>query len=597
MNNDFLIAMGSEVKAIDNGQITGYLVRFTNSKVPDLTGDFFTKDTDFGDNKDSYTWYHHKLPVKSQSGSYSKPYTKMLGLTKATLSKDDVGILINASLDLRDEYEKAIYDMAKSGKLGWSSGTAPNLVEREPAGKGAWFIKTWPLGLDASLTPAPAEFRNIVSIKSLIPSEAALPDIDVQKNQTKNNFIKELNMDEKDFDAAVKSAVERSLAEKQAKVDAENARQNELKTAMEEGYKSAVKDIQSGKAPAFNVIETSKNPDHRNGGVDGFRHWVKTGQPNGELISADGWDTKGVKAAFNVSTGGSGAFLVPDILYNVIQPKRDLISWVRQAPVQHFQTPADHLLVPVENTKLTPFVLTTEQGIYNENEGTVQQKDLILYKYTKEVQMTEEFINYNQTNFDSWLASALGRAEGRTENTIFSVGPGGSAPEGVVTGGTAGNVIATSATIVPSDLSTLMGYLGAGYNVMGETGLLMANKTRFYIKTIQTTGFFAFITTPAPSGPDKDGYQMGPFGDGSIMATPTYISDDLSVYTNTTGTLATSPVIFGNFTFYGVVERPGMMIQRNPYLHMNAGIVSLFASIYRGGGVLQSEAFYGLLTK
>jgi HK97 family phage major capsid protein len=90
---------------------------------------------------------------------------------------------------------------------------------------------------------------------------------------------------------------------------------------------------------------------------------------------------------------------------------------------------------------------------------------------------------------------------------------------------------------------------------------------------------------------------MGPLADTSIKGTPTYISDDLSVYTNTTGTLANSPVIFGNFTFYGVVERPGMMIQRNPYLHMNAGIVSLFASIYRGGGVLQAEAFYGLLTK
>jgi HK97 family phage major capsid protein len=68
---------------------------------------------------------------------------------------------------MRDEYEKFIYGMAEAGKQGWSSGTASHLVEKEKSGKATW-IRSWPLGLDASLTPTPAEPRNGVQpLKSI----------------------------------------------------------------------------------------------------------------------------------------------------------------------------------------------------------------------------------------------------------------------------------------------------------------------------------------------------------------------------------------------------------------------------------------------
>lgn len=597
---DMLVSYGDAVKALDEGVVSGYLVRFSTDKDPDLTGDFFTKDTNFGDAKDSYVWYHHKLPLKTEKGAILPAYTKTLGKSKAILSKDNVGIFVKVSLDMRDEYEKAIYEMAKAGRLGWSSGTLPNLVDREPVGK-AYFIKTWILGGDASITPKPAEFRNVVSIKSLSP-QAALPDRDVSRSASQD-FLKEIdNMDQNQFDAAVKNAVANALAAQKAEEAAVKAKEEEKQSAIREGYKMAVKDFQNGKAPAFNVIERSTDPDHRNGGVDGFRHWIKTGQVNSELIPAPsdanfGFGDGATKAAFNVNDGATGAFMVPDILYGIIQPKRDLISWVRQAPVQHLQTPADHLLIPIENTKMTNFVQTNEQGTYNEDEGTVEQLDVHVYKFTKEVQMTEEFINYNQTNFDAWLANKLARAEATTENNKFGIGAGGATVQGVVTGATTGNTIATTLVIAPSDLTTLVGSLGAGYNVQGETGFLMANKTNWYLRSVQTTGFFAYTQTPAAAGTNAAGYNFGPVGNQGPYGIPAYICDDLQPYTDTSGTLAKTPLIFGNFIYYAVVERPGMMLQRNPYLHMNQGIVSLFASIYRGGGVLQQEAFYGLITK
>ena len=153
-----VIAFGHEVKALGDGKVGGYLVRFSTKQDPDLTGDFFTPDTDFGEHAETPVLYQHGLD----------PELKARVLGKGKVKKDGVGVWVEAQLQLRDEYEKAIYQMAEAGKLGWSSGTASHLVERSPEGKAAR-ITRWPLGLDASLTPTPAEPRNAaITLKAYI---------------------------------------------------------------------------------------------------------------------------------------------------------------------------------------------------------------------------------------------------------------------------------------------------------------------------------------------------------------------------------------------------------------------------------------------
>lgn len=142
-----ILAFGSEIKALGDGKIGGYLVRFTDSDKPDLTGDFFTKDTDFDirSGEKATVYYNHGLD----------PTLKKRKIGQADLTIQDAGVWAETQLELRDAYEQHIYSMAEAGKLGWSSGTLPNLVEREAVGKAFW-IKSWPLGKDASLTPTPA---------------------------------------------------------------------------------------------------------------------------------------------------------------------------------------------------------------------------------------------------------------------------------------------------------------------------------------------------------------------------------------------------------------------------------------------------------
>jgi hypothetical protein len=173
---DTLIAFGSAVKALGEGRVGGYLITFSDAASPDLTGEYFTKDTDYdlvdGDTRSVY--YAHGMD--EQFG------VKKIG--RFTAKTDAVGIWVEAQLNLRDEYEQAIAGLAAKGKLGWSSGAPAHLVARKAvetkAGATVREITHWPIA-EASLTPTPAEPRNgAVAMKSL-PALLGLEP----RNQTK----------------------------------------------------------------------------------------------------------------------------------------------------------------------------------------------------------------------------------------------------------------------------------------------------------------------------------------------------------------------------------------------------------------------------
>ena len=139
---------------------SGYLVVFSDEASPDLTGDYFTKSTDFGALSDGLPV---ALPAYYDHGADPTLKTERIGT--ATLKMDDTGVFAEYAISRRKEYLRRLIE---EGHLGQSSGAVAHLVERAegPAGKAFW-LKAWPLG-EASLTPTPAEPRTTaVPVKAL----------------------------------------------------------------------------------------------------------------------------------------------------------------------------------------------------------------------------------------------------------------------------------------------------------------------------------------------------------------------------------------------------------------------------------------------
>ena len=226
---DELIYFGSEVKALGDGKVGGYLVRHTTPNDPDLTSDFFDAQSDIP--------APDVLPVLYQHG-FDKTLGKRI-IGKGKTGRDDIGVWIEAQLNLRDEYEKAIYEMAEKGKLGWSSGALAHLVEREPVGK-SFHIKTWFVG-EASLTPTPAEPRNsVLPIKSLFPpAEAVSEQGETSTKHSQENPI----MDEKDIQAIVERAVAGAVTQTAEAVSKATAAVVDAKL---DAFKSSLPEVKAG---------------------------------------------------------------------------------------------------------------------------------------------------------------------------------------------------------------------------------------------------------------------------------------------------------------------------------------------------------------
>lgn len=539
-----LIAYGSELKALGEGKVGGYLVRFSTAEDPDLVGDFFTKDTDLH--------YPSEMPVLYNHGLDKTIKKRVIG--KASVTIDEVGAWTESQLNLRDEYEKEIYKLVEAGKLGYSSGALSHLVEREPAGKAA-FIKSWFVG-EVSLTPTPAEPRNsVVSLKSLsIPDEAALP---IDENET--SIHQGENKMEETID--VKALVAAEIKAMKDAEAAEAARKQEIEDARSEGARQAVEELKSKRLLKASEYHTTDKTNDSDEGLGAFKSWMQTGQSNHELIEPDGgWmKTSGVT---NLTTAAEGGYLVPDPLLNRIIAKRDLASWVRQAPVQIFQTEADHILIPVEDTRYADFTSTAESAGYtNDTTGNVGQINLALTKYTSYIKVSEEFLSAKNSNWEAWIGNVLGRVEAGTENSL--------ATTVIAADATAGTAFASATAITEPELARCVGELSNNYAVSGEAGFLVKNGTKWYLKGIAGNSF-AFL--PTPSGNDFFGF-------------PAFVSDDMAAMT-----AGLASVIFGNFQYFAVVETPGMLVQRNPYLYMANGQVGIFAHIRRGYDVLQAEA-------
>lgn len=162
INDDMLISFGGAVKAVnDEGLVQGYIVRYGSRDDVDLEGEFFTPETDLGPYLEAgpVAMVHHGIPVQENYRDYARRTLK----NPMKTIKDDVGIIGQHLYDMADEYEAMLFQLAKDGKFGYSTGAIPYAVEIDyDTGE----IKKW-IVTEVSYTPTPAEPRNrVVALKA-----------------------------------------------------------------------------------------------------------------------------------------------------------------------------------------------------------------------------------------------------------------------------------------------------------------------------------------------------------------------------------------------------------------------------------------------
>jgi len=168
LNIETLPDMAVKYVALD--QIKGYTYLWGNPTVTDIEMEYFTKDTNFwdetlGKSPRPLTWDH------AQDDSL-KAHPVIGQITD--FGDDEIGRWYVAKLDRSHKYRKAIDALIEAGKLGTSSDSAPQYVQRVKTGKSTW-LKEWPWFASA-LTDTPAEPRMIDSLEFYKSLGITLPE-------------------------------------------------------------------------------------------------------------------------------------------------------------------------------------------------------------------------------------------------------------------------------------------------------------------------------------------------------------------------------------------------------------------------------------
>lgn len=591
---DILVVEGTQIKSLGNGRIGGYLVVFGDPEHTDLSRfrDFFTRETDFGLEEDgtgkSIVLYHHgQDPVLG---------ARRLGV--AHLKLTDVGVWAEAQLALRDEYERQLIRLIEAGKMGWSSGTAGHLVRRVPQPNGSHWIAQWWLGLDASITPTPAEPRTtVLPLKSWLadrePAVKALgwPSAAEAHRTGPAATPHDLSDDNKEhpMDKQLQEIVAQAA---QAAADAAAksvlAKLTETPANQSPGYAGDDGD-QAPTTKIFNAVYVSRfgepdaaykavmtdilGRDFRQALYDQarlFARYLRFGdsemttaerallrtqifpEPTLKSLIESGADVREIKAIQNETQGTLGGYAVPPSVQTEIIRRLPGLTAVRG------QGARVHLL---QNTNSTEFPVYTggdnayvgalrgawagEGALPPERNFTLGQVTVVAHVYTFKIPMTQNMVE-DTANLVNLVVEDISTTMSLDEDAAFLTGDGVGKPTGILPGGLNAHGLkevnsGAAGAVTAAGVKKLKHGVAKQYR---RDGVWVAETDTFAAIEALTEG----SGTPAfPEMSEKEELRGRPYFE--IEAMP-------SVAANT------YPLIYGNMNGYWIVERPGMTIVR-----------------------------------
>ena len=464
MKLDTQVYFGDSVKALGEGKVGGYLVRFGGR---DLTGDYFTEKTYLGKHEGDGMdcMFHHGIPLKADLAGFSDYLFAPLA-TK----RDQIGIWAETVLNISDDYERKVYELAEAGKLGWSSGAAGHTVRKTADGE----IKRWVIA-EGSLTPSPAEPRNrTMTIKSLIDKETGdveqKPDIELPADDETAETPTELinSRHEKDEqpeaqttgtgDEPVSSAVEAtentSTADERI-VDIQVLENKDMTEAQQPPVESSFEAQMKSMGEQLNNITkfldnmpVSQNPGYVT--ADGGKADKNIKSFGDYLVAVRRNDTKRLEEIYEVKAmtednGSSGGYLIPDEyqsrLLQVAAQNSQIVAQVEEVPVTSptGKIPAlDMFFTPTAGDGQTALAgglnpaAIAESGAYSSSDAGVELVEWRIGKIGFKTTVSNELMTDSPISMEALLTRLAGIAIGAKTESYVLRGNGVNVPLGIL---------------------------------------------------------------------------------------------------------------------------------------------------------------------
>lgn len=188
------------------------------------------------------------------------------------------------------------------------------------------------------------------------------------------------------------------------------------------------------------------------------------------------------------------------------------------------------------------------------------------YKIASIAKLKESFVSDNDFNLEKYLTTDFARRFGRAEEDLFINGNGTTEPTGILSVSESINAKATN-TLSYDEIVELYFSIEAEYRK--DAVFIMNDETAFYLRTLK----------------DDDGNCLWNSNNDTIFGKEVITSPYMPSIES-----AKQPIIFGDLSFYWVIERKPLAIQILSELYKNQGQVGFIGYERVDGKLIRPEA-------
>jgi HK97 family phage major capsid protein len=280
--------------------------------------------------------------------------------------------------------------------------------------------------------------------------------------------------------------------------------------------------------------------------------------------------------SMTVGTPGKGGYLVPTDWEKAIVQKRHELSVMRM--LADVQTTSLDKEIPVEGTEGVSTWID-EEGEYLESDEGFDQKVMNAYKYGRIIKVSEELLEDEQYDLQGYLTKKGARSNAVLEEAAFVDGDGTKKPRGFLLDSEVGKETAVTTGFTYDEILDLWGSLKSGYAKMA-TWLMKRGTLVSVMKLKDGDGRYLYMPSTLPG-------QLG-----AILDRPVVLADNMPAVA-----LGAKPIAFGDFSYYRIQDRSGVLVQRLNELYAKNGQVGFRFRQRTDGKLLVADAIKVLQIK
>lgn len=280
-----------------------------------------------------------------------------------------------------------------------------------------------------------------------------------------------------------------------------------------------------------------------------------------------------VQNALQIGTDSEGGFLVPDEYeHTLVEALEEENIFRKLANV--ITTSSGDRKIPVVASKGTASWVD-EEGEIPESDESFGQVSIGAYKLATMIKVSEELLNDNVFNLESYISREFARRVGSKEEEAFFTGDGSGKPTGILAaaGGAQVGVTAAGAAVITLDeVLDLFYSLKAPYRK--KAVFVLNDATIKAIRKLKdSNGQYLWQPSVKEATPD------------TLLARPLYTSAYMPVIE-----AGAKSIAFGDFTYYWVADRQGRVFKRLNELYAKTGQVGFLATQRVDGKLILPEA-------